>query len=71
MRDFEDATERVILGPERKSRIISEHERRVIAYHEAGHALVHHYLPKAHPVPQNYHCATWYGWWCYMDYARR
>ncbi len=50
MRDFEEATERVILGPERKSRIISEKERRVIAYHEAGHAIVHHYLPKAHPV---------------------
>lgn len=50
MRDFEEATERVILGPERKSRIISPEERRVIAYHEAGHALVFHYLPKCDPV---------------------
>jgi cell division protease FtsH len=50
MRDFEDATERVVLGPERKSRIISEKERRVIAYHEAGHAVVFHYLPRTDPV---------------------
>lgn len=44
MRDFEEATERVILGPERKSRIISEKERRTVAYHEAGHAIVIHKL---------------------------
>lgn len=50
MRDFEEATERVVLGPERKSRIISAEERRVIAYHEAGHALVFHFLPKCDPV---------------------
>jgi cell division protease FtsH len=50
MRDFEEATERVVLGPERKSRIISQEERRIIAYHEAGHALVFHYLPKCDPV---------------------
>lgn len=45
MRDFEEATERVILGPERKSRIVSPKERQVIAFHEAGHALVMHMLP--------------------------
>lgn len=50
MRDFEEATERVVLGPERKSRIISPEERKTIAYHEAGHALVFHYLPKCDPV---------------------
>lgn len=50
MRDFEEATERVILGPERKSRIISPEERKVIAYHEAGHALIFHFLPLTDPV---------------------
>jgi cell division protease FtsH len=47
---LEEASERVMAGPERKSRIISERERRVIAYHEGGHALVAHALPKADPV---------------------
>ena len=47
---LEEATERVMAGPERKSRVISEHERRVIAYHEGGHALVAHALPGADPV---------------------
>jgi cell division protease FtsH len=47
---LEEATERVMAGPERKSRVISERERRVIAYHEGGHALVAHALPKADPV---------------------
>jgi len=50
MRDFEEAIERVILGPERKSRIISPEEREVTAYHEAGHAVVMHKLPKCNPV---------------------
>jgi len=39
MRDFEEAVERVVLGPERRSRIITEEEKRLIAYHEAGHAI--------------------------------
>jgi cell division protease FtsH len=47
---LEEASERVVAGPERKSRVISERERRVIAYHEGGHALVAHALPKADPV---------------------
>jgi len=47
---LEEASERVMAGPERKSRVISERERRVIAYHEGGHALVAHALPKADPV---------------------
>jgi len=42
--------EKVMLGPERKSRVISAHERKTIAYHEAGHALVFHELPGADPV---------------------
>ncbi|MBZ0304589.1 MAG: AAA family ATPase, partial [Anaerolineae bacterium] len=50
MRDFEEATERVALGPERKSRVISPVERRTIAYHEAGHAIVMHLLPESEMV---------------------
>ncbi|GAB4571886.1 MAG: ATP-dependent zinc metalloprotease FtsH [Anaerolineae bacterium] len=49
-RDFEEAIERVILGPERKSRIITERERRLVAYHEAGHAVAFHLLPHSDPV---------------------
>ena len=49
-RDFEEAIERVILGPERKSRIITERERRLVAYHEAGHAVAFHLLPYSDPV---------------------
>src|SRR5574341_363302 len=48
--EMEEAIERVIAGPERKSRLISEEEKRVIAYHEAGHAVVMHCLPDADPV---------------------
>ncbi|MGQ9665688.1 MAG: ATP-dependent zinc metalloprotease FtsH, partial [Anaerolineae bacterium] len=47
---LQEAIERVIAGPERKSRLISEDEKRVIAYHEAGHALVRHFLPNCDPV---------------------
>ncbi len=50
MRELDEAIERVISGPERKSRLISEEEKKVIAYHEAGHALVGHVLPKTDPV---------------------
>ncbi len=48
--EFQEAIERVIAGPERKSRIISEEEKRIVAYHEAGHAVVGHVLPEADPV---------------------
>ena len=50
MRDCEEAIERVLLGPERKSHIITPEEKRLIAYHEAGHAVVMHMLPKCDPV---------------------
>ena len=40
MQDFEEAIERVIAGPERKSRVINQREKEMTAYHEAGHALV-------------------------------
>jgi len=48
--DFEESTERVIAGPERKSRRISPKEKEITAYHEAGHALVARMLPNADPV---------------------
>jgi cell division protease FtsH len=50
MHEFEEAVDRVIAGPERKSRVISPKEKEIIAYHEAGHALVSHILPNADPV---------------------
>ncbi len=50
MEELEEAIERVISGPERKARVISDEEKRVIAYHEAGHALVGHVLPNADPI---------------------
>jgi len=48
--ELEEAIERVIAGPERKSRLISEEEKRIVAYHEAGHAVVMHAMPEADPV---------------------
>jgi cell division protease FtsH len=50
MKELEDSIERVIAGPEKKSRIMSEEEKRLIAYHEAGHAVVGGLLPHADPV---------------------
>lgn len=48
--DLFEAIEKVLMGPERKGRVISDHEKKVTAYHEAGHALVAHFLPNADPV---------------------
>ena len=50
MLELEEAIDRVLAGPQRRSRVISEREKKVIAYHEAGHALVSHALPNANPV---------------------
>ncbi|HEX7561472.1 MAG TPA: ATP-dependent zinc metalloprotease FtsH [Candidatus Humimicrobiaceae bacterium] len=50
MFEVEDAIERVIAGPEKKSRIISEEEKKIIAFHEAGHALLSHILPNTDPI---------------------
>jgi cell division protease FtsH len=50
MHELEEAVQRVVAGPRKKSRIISEKEKRVIAFHEAGHALVANMLPNADPV---------------------
>ena len=48
--EVEEAMERVMAGPERKSRVITEKERRVIAFHESGHALVGHVLENSDPI---------------------
>ncbi len=50
MADMQEAIEKVIAGPERKSRLISDEEREIIAYYEAGHALVRKLLPNCDPV---------------------
>jgi cell division protease FtsH len=50
MADFEDSAERVMAGPERKSRIISEQEKKILARHEVGHAVLAELLPHADPV---------------------
>ena len=48
--EFDEAIDRVMAGPERKTRVMTERERRMIAYHEGGHALVAYVLPNADPV---------------------
>jgi len=48
--DFHEAVEKIALGPERKSHILNDEEKKVTAYHEAGHALLSHLLPHCHPV---------------------
>ncbi len=50
MSEFNEALERIVAGPERKSRIISDAEKRIIAIHEGGHAVVQRVLPKCDPV---------------------
>ncbi len=48
--DLFEAIEKVMIGPERKSRVITDKEKKITAYHEAGHALVAHFLPGTDPV---------------------
>lgn len=50
MAELQEAIERVMAGPERKSRLLSKRDREIVAYHEAGHAVVMHHLPLADPV---------------------
>jgi cell division protease FtsH len=50
MQDFEDAKDKIYMGPERKSMVMREEERRNTAYHESGHAVVAKLMPKADPV---------------------
>jgi len=51
---LDEAKDRVMMGPERKSMVISQQEKQIIAYHESGHALVQHFLPDSDP---NYKCS--------------
>jgi cell division protease FtsH len=50
MSELSESMDRVVMGPERKSRVISEREKRQIAYHEGGHAILHHVLTHSNPV---------------------
>ena len=50
---FDEAKDRVMMGPERRSLVVSDEERRVVAFHEAGHALMLHFVPESDP---NYKC---------------
>lgn len=50
MEELNEAMEKVLLGPERRSHVLNEHEKKITAYHEAGHALVAHILPHVDPV---------------------
>ncbi|BAS29343.1 ATP-dependent zinc metalloprotease FtsH [Limnochorda pilosa] len=50
MADCEEAIDRVLLGPEKKKRVLTERDKEVFAYHEAGHAVVAHFLPHGDPV---------------------
>lgn len=50
MKELEDSIERVIAGPEKKSRVISDFEKKLVSYHEAGHALLGEYLPHTDPL---------------------
>ena len=50
MEEMEQAAERVIAGPEKKSRVISDREKKIVAYHEAGHAVVSYYLKNVDPL---------------------
>ncbi|HWR82002.1 MAG TPA: ATP-dependent zinc metalloprotease FtsH [Candidatus Deferrimicrobium sp.] len=50
MEDFEEAKDKVMMGSARKSLVISDEEKKIIAYHESGHTLVAKYLPKADPI---------------------
>lgn len=50
MLDMQEAFDRIVIGPERKTRVMQEDEKEIVAYHEAGHAVAHHALPNADPV---------------------
>ncbi len=50
MSELQESMERVVMGPERKTRVISEREKKIVAYHEAGHAILFHLLKHADPV---------------------
>ena len=71
MPEFQEAVERVVAGPERRSRIISDREKEIIAYHEVGHALVRRMLPKCDPGPQDQHHQPGHGAGLHHGAARK
>ncbi len=50
MQHIEDSVIKVIAGPEKKSKVVTEKDKKLVAYHEAGHAIIHHVLPNCDPV---------------------
>ncbi len=66
--EFEEAIERVIAGPERKSRLISEEEKRIVAYHEAGPAVVMN-ASRSRSSPEGVHHCPRNGWWLHSGFA--
>lgn len=50
MKDIEDSVIKVIAGPEKRSKVVSDKEKKLVSYHEAGHAIIHHVLPHCDPV---------------------
>jgi len=52
MNDIEEAMLKIMMGPQKKSKVISEHEKKLVAYHEAGHAIVNRFLSTSDPVHQ-------------------
>ncbi len=61
MYDFELAKDKVLMGAERKSMLLSDAEKRVTAYHEAGHAMVSFFRDNSDPHPQGHHHSAWHG----------
>ena len=57
--EYAESIDRVIAGPERRSRVISDREKELTAYHEAGHAVVAHLLPHAGPALQGDDSGPW------------
>lgn len=55
MKEIEDATIKVIAGPEKRSKVVTEKEKRLTAYHEAGHAVCTYYCPTQDPVTRDLH----------------
>ena len=63
MADIDEAVDRVMGGPAKKSRKYTERERRLVAYHEAGHALIGLTLEDANKVQKSYNCSSWTSRW--------
>lgn len=60
-KDLFAAVEQVLVGKEKKDRIMSKEERRIVSYHEVGHALISALQKNSEPVQKNYHCPPYHG----------